>query len=69
MDIALGNKEVITVDEEQGNTVFTIQFTAKALNQLYSTNKENVSFKSGCHAHCKAYKDTLVCGITVRILA
>ena len=39
---------LVTVEEEQGNAVFTINFAVKAFNQLYITNKaERFSFKSG----------------------
>ena len=61
---------LVTVEEEQGNAVFTGHIAVKPFNQLYITNNmEHFSFKCVCSVHCKAHKDRLACSVTVRILA
>ena len=57
----------VTAEKEQGNAVFAIHFTVKAINL---TNKmEHFSFKSGHFiTYYEAYKDRLVYNVTVRIL-
>ena len=43
---------LVTVEEEQGNAVYAINFAVKPFNQLYITNNtKHFSFKSGCSVH------------------